>query len=60
MTWKVKIRVMVTVTVLMAVGFALMSRVPVGRAILAVVWVLHILYFVFGVKTLAKKSGQHN
>ena len=52
MTWKTKIRIMVTVTVLMAVGFAMMSCVPVGGAILAVVWVLHILYFGFSVKTL--------
>ena len=52
MTWKTKIRIMVTVTVLMAVGFAMMSRVPVGRGILAIVWVLHILYFVFGVRTM--------
>lgn len=60
MTWKTKIRIMVTVTVLMAVGFAMMSRVPVGRCILAIVWVLHILYFVFGVKTLAKERQYHS
>lgn len=51
MTWKTKIRVMVTVTILMSIGFLLMSRVPVGRIVLACVWVFHILYFVFGVKT---------
>lgn len=52
MTWKTKIRIMITVTVLMSVGFIMMSRVPVGRAILACVWAFHMVYFLFGVKTL--------
>ena len=45
---KTKIRVMVTVTVLMSVGFIMMSRIPIGRAPLVVVWLFHILYFIFG------------
>ena len=53
MTRKTKIRVMVTVTVLMSVGFIMMSRIPIGRAPLVVVWLFHILYFIFGVKTIA-------
>ncbi|MBQ8184613.1 MAG: YbaN family protein [Lachnospiraceae bacterium] len=52
MTWKTKIRIMITVTVLMSVGFIMMRRVPVGRAILACVWAFHMVYFLFGVKTL--------
>lgn len=52
MTWKTKIRIMVIVTLTMSVGFIMMSRVPVGRIILAGVWVFHILYFCFGVKTI--------
>lgn len=52
MTWKTKIRIMLTVTVLMSIGFIMMSRVPVGRIILVCVWLFHILYFIFGVKTL--------
>ena len=51
MTWKTKIRIMITVTVLMSIGFCMMFRVPVGQIILACVWVFHILYFIFGVKT---------
>lgn len=56
-TWKTKIRIMVTVTVLMSIGFAMMSRVPVGRIILACVWVFHILYFIFGVRTLKPENA---
>ena len=52
MTWKTKIRIMITVTVLMSIGFIMMSNVPVGRIILACVWVFHIVYFIFGVKTI--------
>lgn len=53
MTWATKIRVMITVTAMMSVGFIMMSRVPVGRIILACVWLFHIIYFIFGVKTLS-------
>lgn len=57
MTWTTKIRVMVTVTLLMSVGFLMMHRVPVGRIILAGVWAFHILYFIFGVKTLKENKS---
>lgn len=51
MSWRTKIRVMVTVTLLMSIGFIMMHRVPVGRIILSGVWAFHIIYFTFGVKT---------
>ena len=57
MTWKTKIRIMIIVTLTMSVGFIMMSRVPVGRIILAGVWVFHILYFCLGVKTI-KETGE--
>lgn len=50
MTWKTKIRIMVMVTLLMSIGFIMMSEVPIGRIVLVCVWVFHILFFVFGVK----------
>lgn len=56
MTWAIKIRVMLTVTILMSIGFIMMSRVPVGRIVLGFVWAFHILYFIFGVKTLKEEK----
>ena len=58
MTRKTKIKIMLTVTVLMTIGFIMMDQVLVGRIVLACVWVFHILYFVFGVKTI--KTGQES
>ncbi len=56
MTRKTKIRIMVTVTLLMSVGFVMMHAVVIGRIVLALVWVFHVLYFVFGVKTIPDQS----
>ena len=55
MTWKTKLRVIITVTLLMSIGFIMMHRVPVGRMVLVCIWLFHILYFIFGVKTLGKE-----
>lgn len=52
MTRQTKIRIMVTVTLIMAVSFAFMHQVLIGRMVLIGVWVFHVLYFLFGVKTL--------
>ena len=51
MTLRAKLTILVPVTVLLAVSFAMMSNVPVGRAIVAAVWVGHIVYFGFIVKS---------
>ncbi len=56
MTWKTKIKIMITVTVLMTIGFIMMKQVVVGRIVLGAVWVFHILFFVFGVKTIKKQD----
>lgn len=52
MTRKTKVRIMVTVTVLMSIGFIMMHAVPVGRIVLGCVWGFHIVYFAFGIKTI--------
>lgn len=57
MTRKTKLRIMVTVTILMSVGFIMMKQVMAGRIVLACVWVFHVLYFTFGVKTLKADSA---
>lgn len=58
MTWKTKIRIMLMVTLLMSLGFIMMSHVPVGRIVLTCVWVFHIMYFIFGVKTLKEGTKE--
>lgn len=52
MTKKIKVRIMITVTLLMSIGFIMMHQIPVGRIVLGCVWVFHLLYFLFGVKTI--------
>ena len=52
MTVKTKVRIMLTVTILMSIGFVMMHAVPVGRIVLGIVWLCHVLYFIFGIKTL--------
>lgn len=51
MTWKTKIRIMITVTLLITIGFFVMNQLWVGQIILGCVWLFHIFYFIFGVKT---------
>lgn len=54
MTVKTKLRIMITVTLLMSVGFFMMGRkgIVVGCVVLGCVWLFHVLYFCFGVKTI--------
>ncbi|MDO5423238.1 MAG: YbaN family protein [Eubacteriales bacterium] len=57
MTVRTKATIIGSVTLLMGIGFLMMSRVPIGRVILAIVWICHVIYFVFGVKTLEEAQA---
>ena len=54
MTVKTKTRILVTVTLVMAIGLIamLMKGVIVGSIVLVIVWLGHIYYFGYKVKTL--------
>ena len=54
MTVKTKTRILVTVTLVMAIGLVamLMKGVIVGSIVLVIVWLGHIYYFGFKVKTI--------
>ena len=59
MTRRTKLGILTTVTLLMGFGFVMMRNVPIGRAILTAVWVCHVIYFVFGVKTIGAEDGEN-
>ena len=54
MTKKTKIRIMMTVTALMSIGFLMMGLkgIVTGCVVLGCVWLFHIIYFIFGIKTI--------
>ena len=54
MTKKTKVRIMITVTLLMSIGFVMMGLkgIITGCIVLGCVWLFHMIYFCFGVKTL--------
>lgn len=56
LTRRAKVRIMGTVTAMMAVGFVMMHAVPVGRIVLGCVWVGHLLYFRFRIPTVPEKD----
>lgn len=54
MTKQAKIRIMCSVTLLMGIGFIMMglNGIVVGNIVLLIVWIFHMVYFTFGVKTV--------
>lgn len=54
MTKRAKLRIMCSVTLLMGIGFIMMGLkgIVVRNIVLLIVWIFHMVYFTFGVKTL--------
>ena len=59
MLMKTKLTILTSVTAIMAVGFVMMflKGIYVPCIILAIVWVCHIIYFLFGVKTIKEEEA---
>ena len=55
MSKKTKIKIMVMITILMSIGFIMMHRIWIGQLILFFIWLFHIYYFVFRIKTLNER-----
>lgn len=58
MTLRTKAGIILTVTIVMGIGFLMMGRVPAARVLLAVVWLCHLVFFIFWVKTIREGGGQ--
>ena len=56
MTIALKARILTFFTLFMGFGFIMMKNVPIGRIILAIVWIGHVLYFLFGIPTKRNKK----
>ena len=54
MTKQAKIRIMCSVTILMSIGFIMMGLkgIVIGNIVLFIVWIFHMAYFTFGVRTV--------
>ena len=60
MTKGAKLRIIATVTILLAVGFIAMENTIIGRSCLAIVWVAHIIGIGFIVKTCSENIASKN
>lgn len=54
MTKRTKCKIMITLTLLMSIGFLMMGLkgLVTGCIVLICVWIFHLVYFIFGVKTI--------
>lgn len=56
MTLRTKLTILGSVTLALGLGFYFMDNAPIGRVVVAIVWILHIVYFGFTVRTLPADS----
>ena len=61
MTKRTKCKIMATVTLLMSIGFLMMGLkgIVAGCIVLICVWIFHLVYFIFGVKTIPAAEGEN-
>lgn len=54
MSWSTKFRIIIMVTILMSIGFVMMitQKIYYGCFLLSVIWIFHLVYFIFRVKTV--------
>lgn len=52
MNMQTKLKIVGMVTAVMAIGFIMMSNVLIGRVCLGIVWIFHLYYFFFRVRTI--------
>lgn len=52
MTMNTKIKIMSMVTLVMVISFYMMRNTNAGRIAISIVWVFHMIYFIFFVKTI--------
>ncbi len=57
MTKAAKKRVLMMISLVMLIGFAMMGRVPWARWILVAVWIGHVLYFRYGIRTMQEAAA---
>ncbi len=56
MSLKAKLAILIPVSILLGTGFALMPNVLIGRIVVVIVWVCHVIYFGFMVKTARPRN----
>ena len=52
MTKKQKIKIMIKTTIIIIIGTIMLGEILIGRILLGVIWILHLIYFALGVKTI--------
>ena len=56
MTMKTKLSLMSMASAMMLLGFLMMEQVPAGRIAIACVWIFHLYYFLFRIRTIPSRE----